>query len=117
MNAWVGQNGEIAEYTFETPKMIKEIRLIFDSCFNRDYHNMPCYYPLEEPLYKLPEILIRDYKVVGMCRGEEFILAEVTNNRRRLVRHSVGVMLDAIQIIPMKTWGHPEFRIFAMDIY
>lgn len=115
-NAWTGAPGDYVEYAFDAPRKIERLRLVFDSCLNRNYHNMPCLYRLEEPRYKLPETLIRDYEVVGLLKGEEIPLLRAADNRRRLVYHPIGRELDAIRVIPRRTWGAAACRIFAMDV-
>lgn len=62
-NCWVGKKGDIIEYEFDSDTEISGIRLVFDSDLNRDYHNMPCSYPLVQTKFKLPETLIKEYKI------------------------------------------------------
>jgi hypothetical protein len=114
-NAWSGEAGEPIELTFAEPTMIERVRLVFDSHLNRDHHNMPCLYRLNEPRYRLPQTLVRAYDVVGLRGGEEILLARVENNRRRLVYHLVEQTLDGVRIIPRATWGAQRCRIFSLD--
>ena len=115
-NGWTGKAGEYVEYTFAAPTHVERVRLVLDSNLNRNYHNMPCVFRLEEPRYKLPETLLKSYEIVGICDGVETVLERVENNRRRLVYHTVGRQLDAIRVVPLATWGAEDYRIFSMDV-
>lgn len=39
-NAWTGAPGDYVEYAFDAPRKIERLRLVFDSCLNRNYHNI-----------------------------------------------------------------------------
>ena len=43
---------------------------------NRDYHNMPCNYPLVRTRFKLPKTLIKEYKT--MTEAAEAIKGQVS---------------------------------------
>ena len=115
-NAWEGRCGEYVQYAFDRPQRIESLRLVFDSHFNRNYHNMPSCYPLHETKYRMPETLMREYDVVGLLDGKEIPLLQVRENRCRLCRHEIGRTLDAVRVIPRRTWGSPAARILAMDV-
>lgn len=115
-NAWSGAVDEAIEYTFAEPTAVSQVRLVFDSHLNRNHHNMPCLYRLDEPRYRLPQTLVRAYDVIGLRGGKEITLAHVENNRRRLAYHAVGQTLDGIRVIPRATWGAAICRVFSLDI-
>ncbi len=115
-NAWSGLPGETVTYTFAAPTYVERVRLVFDSDFNRGYHNMPCAYKLVETAYTVPATLVKAYEVLGLVDGEEILLATVTDNRQRLVYHPVGRTLDGIKLVPRATWGADKCRVFAMDV-
>ena len=115
-NLWQGTVGDCITYSFETDTAIKEIRLVFDSDLNRNYRNMPCNYPLEEKVIKLPETLIKEYCIEGVREnGEKFVL-EVNNNHQRFVKHTVDWFVKEIRFLPISTHGCDTLRLFGFEI-
>lgn len=116
-NCWVGKDGDVIEYRFDTDTEISGIRLIFDSDLNRDYHNMPCCYPLKESRYKLPQTLIREYRIEGISESGEIYSVCEKNNHQRFVKHSVDWRVKTVRFIPISTNGSKEFRIFSFELF
>ena len=58
---FIGPEGSRVGCTFAAPVPIAGVRLVFDSDFNRGYHNMPCRYLLHETGYRLPDTLVREF--------------------------------------------------------
>ena len=115
-NLWTGGEGDSIEYTFLKDTRIKEIRLVFDSDLNRDYQNMPCRYALKETKFKLPQKLIKKYKIVGENEsGEKFEILK-DNNFKRFVRISVDETVKKLRFIPLETYGEKEFRVFDFEV-
>ncbi len=115
-NCWKGNKGDFIEYTFSEDKFIEEIRLVFDSNLNREYHNMPCCYPLNETRYKLPSTLIKKYRIEGEdSLGNTFAL-DVVDSHLRFVKHRVGKKLCRVRFIPLETHGAEEFRLFSFEL-
>ncbi len=115
-HGYVGDLGQAIELRFEQPVQIQELRLVFDSNLNRPHHNMPCTYFLDEKNYRMPETLIRSYQVEADTSNGKVLLAQVENNRRRMVRHQVGKEVTALRLIPQTTWGDTQCRVFSMDV-
>ena len=113
-HAWEGTAGDSITYSFDKPQFIKQVQIIFDSNLNRDYHNMPSYFPLKETLYRLPSTLIRAYRLIGVINGQEQILTEVSDNRQRMICHMVDKEIESIRFQPLSTWGAPVCRVFSM---
>lgn len=116
-NYWAGHSGDRIVFEYDAPVDVGSVRLVFDSELTRGYHNMPSNYPLREDKYKLPKTLVRDYDLI--CEGEGgelFTAASVTDNRRRLVFHSIGKKVRKVIFAPKTTWGCEEFRVFAVDV-
>ena len=104
-NLWTGKKGDYIEYEWDTEEKIKEIRLVFDSDMNRDYDNMPCYYPLKETKFRLPETLVKDYVIEGEKENGEKVKLEVKDNYLRFVRHKVDW-----KVKKNKTYAACDFR-------
>ncbi len=115
-NLWIGGVGDFIEYALDEDIEISEIRLIFDNDMNRKYHNMPCNYPLLQTKFKLPEKLIKEYRIEGEnSDGERFAIC-VSDNHQRFVRHSVNWKIKKIRFIPISTHGCETFRLFDFEI-
>lgn len=115
-NLWIGNTGDSIEYTFDDNTEIRNIRLVFDSNLNREYHNMPCYYPLTEEKYKIPATLIKEYVVEGITDNGEVKTIKVENNHQRFVIHNIDWVVKRIRFIPISTYGAGEFRVFGFEI-
>lgn len=115
-NLWIGEKGEHISYCLEDDVDIREIRLVFDSDLNREYHNMPCNYPLVQKKFKLPTTLIKEYKIEGTnSKGEKFTIS-VSDNHSRFVRHHIDWKVKKISFIPISTHGCEKFRLFDFEI-
>jgi hypothetical protein len=115
-NLWIGEKGDFIEYSFENDTDIHEIRLIFDNDMNRQYHNMPCCYPLVETKFKLPKTLIKEYIIEGSSESGVVFSVHVTDNHLRFVKHTVNAKLNRIRFIPISTHGCDRFRLFDFEI-
>ncbi len=115
-NCFVGSKNDVIEYKLVKDTDISEIRLIFDSDFNRDYHNMPCNYPLVQTKFKLPKTLIKEYKIEGVSENGDVTEIHVTDNHQRFVTHSVNWRVNTVRFIPIATFGAEDFRLFDFEI-
>ena len=115
-NCWIGKSGDIIEYNLDCDTKISQIRLVFDSDFNRDYHNMPCHYPLVQTKFKLPKTLISEYKIEGVSENSDITEIYVNDNHQRFVRHNVNWCVKQVRFIPLSTFGIDEFRVFDFEI-
>ncbi len=115
-NLWTGKEKDFIEYRFDKDIKISGIRLIFDSDLNRNYHNMPCNYPLVQTKFKLPETLIKEYKIQGISENGEMKEIHITDNHQRFVKHSVDWCVKSIRFVPISTYGTKEFRLFDFEI-
>ncbi len=115
-NLWIGNYGDSIEYTLESDTVISEIRLVFDNNMNRTYHNMPCNYPLIQTNFKLPDTLIKEYRIEGENEdGKQFTIC-ISDNHQRFVRHFVDWKVKKIRFIPISTHGCETFRLFDFEI-
>ncbi len=115
-NLWCGKEGDYIEYRFDRDTAITEVRLVFDNDMNRDYHNMPCNYPLVQRKFKLPATLIKEYRLEGENENGEIFSLEVGNNHQRLVRHIVDWRVKRLRFVPISTNGSPDFRLFSFEV-
>jgi hypothetical protein len=116
-NGWYGSIGEWIEYSFDNAEKIKELRFVFDSDLNRNIHNMPCNYPLNDNSWHVPETMLKQFKIEAKDENYNWLLVnEVTNNYQRLVRIPVNITTKAIRFIPLKTWGADKVHVFSWDV-
>ena len=115
-NLWQGEAGSCITYSFEADTKITQLRLVFDSDLNRNYRNMPCNYPLEEKLIKLPETLIKAYRIEGIQENGQKVFLEVNNSHQRFVKHTVDWQVKEIRFVPIATHGCETFRLFGFEI-
>lgn len=115
-NLWIGKENDVIEYCFDTDRKLSGIRLIFDSDFNRNYHNMPCNYPLVQTKFRLPETLIKEYKIQGISENGEMKEIHITDNHQRLVKHAVDWCVKKVRFVPISTFGTESFRMFDFEI-
>ena len=115
-NCWVGKKGDIIEYEFDSDTEISGIRLVFDSDLNRDYHNMPCSYPLVQTKFKLPETLIKEYKIEIISENGAVESLYIDDNHQRFVKHKINRKANKIRFIPIASWGCSELRLFDFEI-
>lgn len=114
--------GEAVEYSFENPCRVSKIRIVFDSDLNRKLlgilpqRNMPCNRPVDMTEAKLPETLVKQYRIEAEDQdGNLIIIAAEECNRRRLVRHAANAELKKLRLIPLETWGSKTCHIFSFD--
>lgn len=115
-NCWIGNRGDTVEYTFGGDTEIREIRLIFDSDLNRKYRNMPCNYPLIETQIRLPQTLIKHYRIEAVTADGDTVALEVDNNHQRFVKHPVSWKVKTVRFIPLSTHGCDQFRLFGFEL-
>jgi hypothetical protein len=115
--------GEAVQYLFDAPQYVENVRIVFDSDLNRrlmgilPQRNLPANRPLSMPEARMPETLVKAYRIEATLEsGDMIIVADKANNRRRMRRHSVGASVTAIRLIPTKTWGAESCHIFSFDM-
>ena len=115
-NCWHGKDGEQIVYSFDDDTKISEIRLVFDSNLNRNYHNMPCEYPLVQKQFKLPDTLIKEYRIEGVTKDGAVKTITVNNNHQRFVKHFVDWNVCEVRFIPVSTNGSETFNLFGFEV-
>jgi hypothetical protein len=118
-NGWTGQLGSWVKFEFGKPEDIKEMRLIFDSDLNREGHNMPCYYPLDAEPIKVPETMVKAFKIEAMNEskgGQWEEVARIDNNYQRLVKVGLNVRASAIRVTFESTWGSEKVHLFSCEL-
>ncbi len=115
-NLWKGKKGDEITYEFPEDTFVSSVRLVFNSDLNRKYHNMPCCYHLNETEYRLPDTIIKSYRIEAESSSGEKTVITVSNNRQRFVCHSIGKKVRYVKFIPLETNGAPEFSLFSFEL-
>jgi hypothetical protein len=77
---------------------------------------MPCRYLLNETRFKLPDTLIKEYRIdVEYIDGNKETIT-VCDNHQRLVYHGVGREVRKVTFTPVSTHGCNEFRLFDFEL-
>ena len=115
-NGWRGEIGSWVEYAFDAPRKIRELRFIFDSDLNRKVFNMPCNFPLDAEPYRVPDSLVRNFRIEVETLGQWQTLLRVENNYQRLVKLPVDFEARAVRFVPEATWGAEDVHVFSWDL-
>jgi len=125
-NGWTAPLGSVVTYTFNAPTPIARARLIFDSDLNRTdaadaaqgpARNMRHYEALNAPPWRVPESLVRAFRIETQSADGAWRTVYATdNNYQRLVRIPLAETTRAIRLVPTQTWGASQAHIFAFDI-
>jgi len=116
-NMWIGKKNSYVEYSFDGLKNVSKVRLVFDSDLNRKGQNMPCYYSLDQEPYKVPEVMVKDFRIdIKDANGNWITCKKVVNNYQRLVKLDLSVEATAVRFIPEETWGSEEVHVFSFDV-
>jgi len=116
-NGWRGNLGEWVQCSFENPEQLNELRFVFDSNLNREIHNMPCNYPLNQNDFHIPETMIKEFKIEAQDECGNWIkVAEIKNNYQRLVKLNLNIKTKSIRFIPLSTWGLEKAHVFSWDL-
>lgn len=114
-NCWIGRKGDTIRYDFGCDVQINRVYITFDSDLNRDYRNMPCRFPLGEPDCKLPETLIRHYRVVGTDSCGNRFEFEDDKSHQRFVTLPLEWKICTLELIPLETYGYKDYRVFRFE--
>jgi hypothetical protein len=121
-NGWQGpvespKHESWIEYRFAGLERISQMRFVFDSNLNRKIHNMPCSYPLNSRDLRVPDTMIRKFRIDAMDgNGRWNTVLRMDNNYQRLVRLKADFIASAVRFIPEETWGSETAHVFAWDV-
>ncbi len=121
--------GKAATYVFDPPTRLKNIHLRFDADLNRDTlpgdgterkHTMRANRTQESPTMRLPETLVKSYRLTAeTADGQRLTLAEENNNLLGTVNLALpDRLLKSISFTPLSTWGNntEKISLFAFDV-
>lgn len=123
-------------YEFNRPETISRMRIVFDSNLNRAISEtrnpdvicetdpagiiideMRCYYPLDQEELRVPESLVKAYRIEMRDRnGEWMTVFNENNNYQRLVYIPLEIETTAVRFVPETTWGAEKAVLFAFEV-
>ncbi len=125
-NGWIGNKGDIVEYSFDNTEEIKEVRLVFDSDLNRQtldgHETLRRYDTLANRFYEMepfgfPKTMVKAFKIEYLdADGEWSLLMSTNENRQRLIKLSTDIKTKAIRFMPIETWGLKEVHLFSFEV-
>ena len=115
-NVWEGPAETPLTLTWENPRQVDCMRLVFDSNLN-DHKKMPCIYPQDKKTQKIPSTLVRAFRVeIQNNSGRWETVHHETDNKRRLVVLPIKREVRAIRWIGESNWGDTDItRLFSVE--
>jgi hypothetical protein len=120
------EKGGAITYRFSAPQAVSHVRIVFDSDLNRAtlpekevcrHRNMLHNRSLDRQDVYVPKTIVRAFRVEGIePDGTIRVLAQESNNYRRLRRYAAEGTYSAVRLIPLETWGDERCRIFAFEV-
>lgn len=124
-NGSVGDLGCFFAYSFDEPKFVEKVRIVFDSDLNREtlptrerilnrnmFHNIL----LGRETSYVPKTLIKSFRVIFMLPDGKERTVNITDNYQRLVCVLCGEEIKSVKLVFDGTHGCEECRVFAVDL-
>ncbi|MBR3966363.1 MAG: FAD-dependent oxidoreductase [Clostridia bacterium] len=114
----ISKNGENIRIIPEKAVSLKEVRLTFDSCFERPIKITLSDKRRAQQLPGVPRELVKDYKIELMFGGKVIVSREIRGNFERMNIHTFeDILTDEIRLTVLATNGCPDVRIFRIAAY
>ncbi len=125
-HAWSCTVGDTATYSFAEAQYVGEVRLVWDSDLNREnltdaecelkrnmFHNRSS--RIEK--VGMPRTMVKAYRITAVTEdGTPSVIAESTDNHRRLCIHPAGCKAKRITLEILETWGNASVNVFAFEV-
>ena len=115
--------GQQVAYSFD-PAKVTSVHLVFSSDLNRFStpgkrdelsHTTRANFQLNTPQIELPQILCKEFKLLGELNGEATELLHVKNNRKRCYHIAPNQFFDKLTLIPISSWGGDATDLISFD--
>ncbi len=137
-NGYYGKTNKAITYTFDEPTKVNGVRLVFDSDLDREYtdgnpdglHTSMILFMAashDNTTFGFPKCLVKHYKIEAQnTDGEWETVLDVTDNRRRFVKHELDITAKAVRLVPLSTYfsetmvedyGSSTAHIFNFELY
>ncbi len=108
---WPCRPGDWVTLQLPAPARVESATVILDSALHKNIQMS--YHQRDDQVTRLPDELPRAFRIEGLRDGAWLPLAEVAENRARLIRVPVGQTLDAVRFTLDATWGAEETSLYA----
>ena len=137
-NGYFGKTNKAITYTFDEPKYVAGVRLVFDSDLDREYTDgnpdalhtsSTLFYPksYHNTTFGFPKCLIKHYRIQVMdASGCWNTVIDIPDNHRRFVKHQINMTTKAVRLIPISTYhsqrktedyGSSTAHIFNFEVF
>ncbi|WP_309385958.1 FAD-dependent oxidoreductase [Cerasicoccus frondis] len=114
-HAWEGPAGSSVTISWDQPKPIDCLRLVFDSDLN-DSKRMPVLYPHKRQPFAMPKQLVKSFVVEAKnAAGDWEPLHSESENKRRLLVLPVKQTISALRFTGHSAWGDSPIRVFGFE--
>jgi hypothetical protein len=113
-HCWEGRIGDHVQYAWPSPVNLSALTLIFDSALSRNIQMS--YHQKDDQLTRIPEEMVKDFRVEVKTADGWRPLANVTGNYQRLFRMGLGVPASAVRVLFGSTWGAAKVRLYAFYV-
>ncbi len=114
MHRWACAPGDWIAYEFAEPRPVESVTAVLDSALHKNIQMS--HHVKDDQLTRLPDELPRTFRIEGRKDGAWMPLAEVTDNRRRLVRIPVGDAVEAVRFALDETWRADQTHLYAFYV-
>jgi len=113
--AKVSKGGEWIELRWDTPQLIDEVQITFDSAFHRQL-TLSASDAVTATMIRGPQPeTVKDYNITAVTDQGTLTVAEVRGNYQRQRRHNFDeVQVKSLRLHVLSTWGSEQIRVFEI---
>lgn len=125
-NSWGGAPGSWVQYDLGECRLLKRVRIVFDSDLNRHgkgacakhaEKNILSNFPLHQPARTPPAALVKAFRLECSVDGQQWeCLACAADSHQRLVKIPLSVSARHVRLVLEAAWGGGECRLFAFEV-
>ena len=137
-NGYFGKTNKAITYTFDSPKHVNGVRLVFDSDLDREntegnpdalHTSSTLFFPksYNNTSFGFPKCLIKHYKIEILDESENWkTVIDISDNHQRFIKHELNTVTKAVRLIPISTYhsecktedyGSSTAHIFNFELY
>ena len=113
-HAWTARAGDFVTYEFKRPERVETATVVLDSALEKTI--AMSWHQKDDQMTKLPERLPRAFHFDVLDGHEWLPAAAFADNKRRLVRASIGRTVSGVRFVLDETHGAAESMVFAFYV-
>ncbi len=114
VHGWLCRPGDQLAYVFEGARMVEDVSLVLDSAL--DQNVAMSYHQRDDQLTHVPDVMPKAFRLEILTDGEWHVIHQVRNNYQRLVRLSVGQVVEGVRFVLDETWGSDTTYVYAFYV-